>query len=45
MIVLRWSSEHKLFEDQGKQECLCDRRKLRRNCGTFDSVEELGEVD
>ena len=22
MIVLRWSSEHKPFEDQGKQECL-----------------------
>jgi hypothetical protein len=43
MIVQRWSSEHKPFEDQGKQECLCT--KLRRDCGTFDSVEELGEVD
>jgi hypothetical protein len=29
MIVQRWSSEHKPFEDQGKQECLCDRGKLK----------------
>jgi hypothetical protein len=36
--VQRWSSEH-------RQERLCHRRKLRRDCGTFNSAEELGEVD